>query len=91
MAEKFIIKNDDQYKRTLYWIKRFEEDISGLRHQPLNGIHPRLRQVEIEGMESKVGDLKEEAAEWEKKRKIERKNALNELSDLGQEMMGDDY
>ena len=67
MAEKFIIKNDLQYRNTLHWIKRFEKAISGLRHQPLNDIDPILRKAEIEGMESKLDDLKEEVEEYEKK------------------------
>ena len=68
MADKFIIKNDLQYKLTKESLEKFETAVSALQNQPLNGIHPRLRQAEIEGLQSKIGDFMEEIAEYEKNR-----------------------
>ncbi|MEE9581181.1 MAG: hypothetical protein V3V74_07695 [Nitrosomonadaceae bacterium] len=65
MAEKFVIKNDLQHRNTLQHLRKFEEAVSGLRHQPLNGTHPRLRQAEVEALESRIEDFTKEIEEWE--------------------------
>lgn len=67
MAGKFVIQNDQQLEQTKTFLKSFEECVSKLRQSPFSNIHPRLRQAEIEGMESKIKDFKEEIKAYEKK------------------------
>jgi len=65
--EKFVIENDRQLKITEGFLEKFEHSVASLKEAPLDGMHPRLRQAEIDGMESKILDFKEEIEEYEKK------------------------
>ena len=67
MADKFVIQDERQLEQTHKFKNSFEECVAKLKELPLNGIDPRLRRAEIDGMESKIKDFKEEIEEYEKK------------------------
>jgi len=62
-----MIQNERQYSTTKTQVEKFAAVIAQLRNDldASNHIHPRLRQAEIDGMESLLADLLKEIDEYE--------------------------
>lgn len=66
-APKSKITNDHQYRLTQILAERLDKTIKDLKEvTPSHDFHPRLRQAELEAMESKLNDLLTEIAEYER-------------------------
>ena len=63
-----MIANEQQYRVSRRKERSFHEAIERLDTQgsEANAVHPRIRQAEREGMESQLGDLRAELAEYER-------------------------
>ena len=65
-----MIQNERQYRVTRGWIKKFREDLAELRAGPTppgacGGIHPLLRQAQVDAQESQLQTFEEEVAEYD--------------------------
>ena len=63
-----MITNQKQYRVTKAALGRFEQSVQHLKAQPLNGLHRRLRQAQIEAAQSEVKVLRDQLNDYERTR-----------------------
>ncbi len=71
-----MITNERQYRVTKAALGRFEQSVQHLKEQPLNGLHRRLRQAQIEASQSEVEVLRDQLEDYEKTRSGEQAPAV---------------
>jgi ribosome-binding protein aMBF1 (putative translation factor) len=71
-----MITNQKQYRVTKAALGRFEQSVQHLKEQPLNGLHRRLRQAQIEAAQSEVEVLRGQLDDYEKTRSGEQAPAV---------------
>jgi ribosome-binding protein aMBF1 (putative translation factor) len=71
-----MITNQKQYRVTKAALGRFEQSVQHLKAQPLNGLHRRLRQAQIEAAQSEVEVLRGQLDDYEKTRSGEQAPAV---------------
>jgi len=60
-----MIKKERQFKITKSQAEKFTAAIQELKASPAKGMHPLLREAELDGMQSQLDDLNEQLAEYE--------------------------
>jgi ribosome-binding protein aMBF1 (putative translation factor) len=63
-----MITNQRQYRVTKAALGRFKQSVQHLKAQPLNGLHRRLRQAQIEAAQSEVKVLRDQLNDYERTR-----------------------
>ncbi len=61
------IGSEDEYRRTKIEAEKFEQAIAAARdHPPSPGVQPRIREAEIEALESELAVLREQLDHYER-------------------------
>ena len=65
-----MIENEQQYRITSDWARKFEQTLAELQGRPLDKRlkHPKLRQAEEDSLQSTIEDLRQQMRDYEAKR-----------------------